>query len=63
MACTCGNPRCGYIRVCDWVKKNPGTHEYCCEFCGIYDASKPRCNCCKESDESKRKHEVVVANA
>lgn len=31
----------------EWVTKNPGNIEYSCEYCGIYDASKPRCNKCE----------------
>lgn len=45
--CTCGNPEYGFDCVCDHVHKNPGDIEYSCEFCGIYSASKPRCNKCE----------------
>ena len=31
-----------------WEKDNPGDREFCCEFCGIYNASKPMCNKCQE---------------
>jgi len=34
--------------MCDWVKENSGDTEYTCEWCGIYTASKPRCNKCEE---------------
>ncbi|MFA5420154.1 MAG: hypothetical protein WC341_17005 [Bacteroidales bacterium] len=47
MDCTCGNPDFGLDCVCKWVKENPGQIEYSCEHCGIYTASKPRCNRCE----------------
>lgn len=46
--CNCGNPNYGFNCVCDHVKENPGDEEYACEFCGIYKASKPKCNKCEE---------------
>ena len=46
--CTCGNPQLGFDCVCDFVKQNPGNNEYECEHCGIYHASKPRCNKCEQ---------------
>lgn len=48
--CECGNPEMGFDCVCEHVKKNPGNKNYCCEFCGIYTASKSRCNKCEESE-------------
>lgn len=48
--CTCGNPFFGFDCTCEHTKTNPGDIEYNCEFCGIYTASKPRCNRCESSD-------------
>ena len=31
-----------------WEKDNPGSNDYTCEFCGIYTASKARCNKCEK---------------
>jgi len=45
--CTCGNPEFGFNCVCEWVEKNPGGTEFVCEWCGIYRASKARCNRCE----------------
>lgn len=47
-SCTCGNLAYGFDCVCDFVKKNPGNKEFVCEYCGVYKASSPRCNCCEE---------------
>lgn len=47
--CTCGNPDFGFDCMCQHMKDNPGEIEYSCEYCGLYTASKPRCNRC-ESD-------------
>ena len=47
--CNCGNFEYGFNCVCGWVKKNPGSIEYTCEFCGIYTAGKPRCSKCEEA--------------
>jgi hypothetical protein len=30
-----------------WMNQHPGSTEWSCEFCGIYTASKPRCNQCE----------------
>ncbi len=46
--CKCGNPQFGFDCVCDFVKNNSGKNTYICEFCGIYEASKPRCNKCEK---------------
>jgi hypothetical protein len=46
--CSCGNPRLGFDCVCEWVKQNPGENDYTCEFCGLYSASKPKCNKCEK---------------
>lgn len=47
--CTCGNTSFGFDCVCSHTNNNPGDEEYTCEFCGIYTASKPRCNKCEKS--------------
>lgn len=44
--CTCGNSKM-FDCTCEFAAKNPGNREFVCEFCGIYTASKPRCNKCK----------------
>lgn len=46
-SCKCGNPEYGFDCVCDHVRNNPGDIEFSCEFCGIFSASKPRCNKCE----------------
>jgi len=45
--CTCGNPQFGFDCMCEFVRENPGTINFTCEFCGIYTASKARCNKCE----------------
>lgn len=45
--CTCGNPEWGFDCVCKHVADNPGDTHFSCEFCGLYTASKPRCNKCE----------------
>ena len=45
--CKCGNPKYGFNCVCDWIEKHPGDNGYSCEFCGLYSASKPKCNRCE----------------
>jgi len=47
--CKCGQEKYHFECVCRWVAKHPGDTEYSCENCGLYAASKPRCNRC-ESD-------------
>ena len=44
--CTCGNPEMGFNCTCEHTKANPGTNAYMCEYCGIYDASRPICSKC-----------------
>lgn len=46
--CTCGNPEWGFDCVCKHVADNPGDIHFSCEYCGLYTASKPRCNKCEE---------------
>jgi hypothetical protein len=43
----CTNMKYGFNCSCDWEKIHPGTNEYSCEWCGLYTASKPRCNKCE----------------
>jgi hypothetical protein len=49
----CYQTKYGFDCVCDHVQKNPGNNQYVCEFCGIYDASKPRCSQCELCPDSK----------
>lgn len=46
--CDCVNPQFGFDCVCEHAEKNKGEIEFTCEFCGIYNASKPRCNKCEK---------------
>lgn len=46
--CECGNPNLGFDCTCEWVKNYPGDNNYSCEYCGIYQSSKPRCNKCEK---------------
>lgn len=52
--CNCGNPEQGFNCVCSFVSKNPGNKEFTCEHCGIYDAGKPACNKCKQTESSRQ---------
>jgi len=45
-----GNIEYGFDDVTEHVTKNPGKKNFCCDFCGIYTASRPRCNECEEWD-------------
>lgn len=45
--CDCSNEKIGLSCICDWVEKNPGETSFCCDFCGIYEAGKARCNKCE----------------
>ena len=49
--CVCGNPEMGFDCVCKHVESHPGNLSFSCEFCGIYNASSPRCTKC-EVDET-----------
>lgn len=49
--CNCGNPMFGFDCVCDHVEQYPGSVKYSCEFCGIYEASIPRCSECEKCEE------------
>ena len=46
--CGCGNPEMGFNCVCEWMSNHPGEKEYSCEYCGLYTASEPQCNCCQD---------------
>ena len=46
----CGNVENGFPCSCDHEEKFPGTNQYSCEYCGIYEASQPRCNKCELDD-------------
>lgn len=48
--CTCGNSVAGFDCTCGHTKKFPGNTSYSCEFDGIFEASKPRCNKCEAFD-------------
>ena len=37
----------GFPDMTAWMNQHPGSTEWSCEFCGIYTASKPRCNQCE----------------
>ena len=50
---------CGFPDMTQWEKDHPGNIEYCCEYCGIYTAGKPRCNKC-QGEEQKPKNNVWV---
>lgn len=56
--CTCGNPEYGFDCVCDFVEAYPGDNEYTCQYCGIYKASRPKCNKCEQNniDHSSSPH-------
>jgi len=46
--CSCEAHIFGFNCVCKHIKNNPGKNLYSCEFCGIYEASKPACNKCED---------------
>ena len=48
----CEQVRFGFDCVCDHIKNHPGMTWYTCEFCGLYQASEPRCNKCEEMEVS-----------
>ena len=43
-----GNIEYGFDDMNKWEKQNPGNKEFCCDYCGIYTASRARCNKCEE---------------
>ena len=49
--CACENPKYEFNCVCTHVKDNPGDIEFTCEFCGIYNASKPICSRCESGND------------
>ena len=52
MKCNCGNPKYGFNCSCEWAAKNPGNIKFYCEYCGFYEASKPRCSECEADNEN-----------
>lgn len=40
------NVEFGFDDMSDWEKEFPGEIEFCCEFCGIYKSSTPKCGKC-----------------
>lgn len=53
MECKCGNPTYGFDCTCEWETENSGDKSFCCEFCGLYKASRARCTECEELGEDK----------
>jgi len=49
---TCENPEMRFPCVCKHVRNNPGTRVYSCEYCGLFTASRARCNKCEELQEN-----------
>lgn len=49
--CTCGNPKMGFDCTCNWSNMHPGNKHYSCEYCGVYDASEPKCQSCEERED------------
>lgn len=49
--CTCGNPEAGFNCICEFVREHPGENEYVCEYCGVYQASRPNCVMCEEEEK------------
>lgn len=49
--CICGNPEFGFDCTCEHTINNPGDIDFSCGFCGLYTASKPRCNKCEEDHD------------
>lgn len=45
--CSCGQTQYGFDCVCNFVAMNKGNNEYSCEYCGLYEAIKARCNKCE----------------
>jgi hypothetical protein len=48
MKCNCESGKWHFDCTCEWTRKHPGKRHFSCEFCGMYDASKPRCNKCED---------------
>jgi len=53
MECKCGNKDMGFDCTCQWVEDHPGDIDFCCIYCGIYTADKPRCNECVVNPSEK----------
>lgn len=59
MDCKCGNEKYGFDCVCEHIAAHPGENEYCCEFCGLYKASEPRCNQCEAQPHGEVETEEI----
>lgn len=44
------NAQMGFDDTSEHEKNFPGDNEYTCEYCGLYNASKPRCNKCEQTN-------------
>ena len=51
----CEQIQYGFDCVCEHVREYPGENWYTCEWCGLYQASRPRCNQCEESEKDTLK--------
>jgi hypothetical protein len=60
MKCNCGNPEMNFDCTCLWAKNHPGDKEYSCQFCGIYQASEPRCNHCEENGKEHMNDAQII---
>lgn len=47
----CMNVQAGFDCMDEYEKNHPGNKKFFCEWCGIYTASEPRCNCCEEEED------------
>jgi hypothetical protein len=41
----------GFPDMSKWEKDHPGDTEWSCQWCGIYNASKPRCSECQTEEK------------
>lgn len=41
----------GFDDMTQFEKENPGDIDFSCEYCGLYTASRPRCNKCEADEE------------
>ena len=41
----------GFPDMSGWEKDHPGNTEWSCQWCGIYNASKPRCSECQTEEK------------
>lgn len=44
------NVQMGFDDTSEHEQKFPGDNEYTCEYCGLYNAGKPRCNRCEQTN-------------